>query len=201
LKRIGIFGGTFNPPHIAHSIVAESVREQLMLDKILFIPSGNPPLKESIPAIHRLNMTRLAFGSDRNFKVSDIEFQNVKEKSFTVNTLNKLHEISKNDPVKFYLIIGVDNLIELPLWKEPEKLFEMSEVVVINRPGFELYESKTKFADKVKFVTVPYLEISSSMIRSHVLKGRSVKYFICEEVESYIERNNLYKSSAAKNVL
>jgi len=193
LKKIGIFGGTFNPPHIAHSIVAESVREQLNLDKILFIPSGNPPLKESIPAEHRLAMAKLAFGNDKNFEISDIEMKNLKERSFTVNTLNLLHEIHKDDPVRFYLIIGVDNLIELPLWKEPEKLFEMSEVVIINRPGFELGESKTKFADRVKFLTVPYLEISSSMIRSNVLKGKSVKYFVCEEVESYIERNHLYK--------
>ena len=193
MKKIGIFGGTFNPPHIAHLIVAESVREQLNLDKILFIPSGNPPLKESIPAEHRLAMAKLAFGNDKNFEISDIEMKNLKERSFTVNTLNLLHEIHKDDPVRFYLIIGVDNLIELPLWKEPEKLFEMSEVVIINRPGFELGESKTKFADRVKFLTVPYLEISSSMIRSNVLKGKSVKYFVCEEVESYIERNHLYK--------
>ncbi len=82
MKKIGIFGGTFNPPHIAHSIVAESVREQLLLDKILFIPSGNPPLKESISAEHRLNMARLAFGNNRNFEVSDIELQKGARKIF-----------------------------------------------------------------------------------------------------------------------
>ncbi|MEO8209851.1 MAG: nicotinate-nucleotide adenylyltransferase [bacterium] len=192
-KTIGIFGGTFNPPHIAHSIVAESVREQLKLDKILFIPSGNPPLKESISAKHRLAMAKLAFGNDKHFEVNDIEMQNVNERSYTVNTLGKLNEIHKDDPVRFYLIIGVDNLIEFPKWKDPEKLFEMSEVVVINRPGFEVKRSETKFADKVNFVTVPYLEISSSMIRSLVLGGRSIRYLVSEEVEDYIERNNLYK--------
>lgn len=192
MEKTGIFGGTFNPPHIAHSIVAESVREQMKLDRMLFIPSGNPPLKESIPAKHRLAMAKLAFEGDENFEVSDIEMQNVNERSFTVNTLNKLIELHKNDPCKFYLIIGIDNLIELPKWKDPEKLFEMSEVVVINRPGY-INDKDTKYADKVSFVTVPYLEISSSMIRNNVLKGFSIKYFVNSKVADYIEINDLYK--------
>ncbi len=147
MKKIGIFGGTFNPPHIAHSIVAESVREQLMLEKILFIPSGNPPLKESISAKHRLNTAQLAFGSNRNFEVSDIEMQNVQEKSFTVNTLNKLHEIYKDDPVKFYLIIGVDKLIELPIWKEPNKFFEFiqSRLAIVTGPSKEMSDYIDKY--------------------------------------------------------
>ncbi|MEO6694809.1 MAG: nicotinate-nucleotide adenylyltransferase [Ignavibacteria bacterium] len=192
VKKTGILGGTFNPPHIAHSIVAECVREQLNLDKILFIPSGNPPLKESIPAEHRLNMARLAFGNYEKFEVSDIEMLNINVRSYTVDTLKKLHEIHRNDSVKFYLIIGVDNLIELSKWKEPEKLFKISEVIVINRPGFEVNEN-TRFASQVKFITVPYLEISSSMIRENVSKGMSIKFFVCEEVKNYIEINNLYK--------
>jgi len=192
LKKIGIFGGTFNPPHVAHSIVAESVREQLNLDKILFIPSGNPPLKESIPAEHRLNMTQLAFADDKNFEVSDIEMHDMNEKSFTVNTLSKLHEIHKNDPVKFYLIIGVDNLIELPKWKEPERLFELAEVIVINRPDFSIEDSRVGFSGKVTFVNVPFLEISSSGIRDYVLQERSIKYLVRNNVEEYIIKHNLY---------
>ncbi|MBK8550799.1 MAG: adenylyltransferase/cytidyltransferase family protein [Ignavibacteria bacterium] len=81
MKRFGIFGGTFNPPHIAHSIVAESVRQQLHLDKIIFIPSGNPPLKESISADHRLSMANLAFADNPEFEVSDIEMHNINERS------------------------------------------------------------------------------------------------------------------------
>jgi len=192
LKKIGIFGGTFNPPHIAHSIVAESVREQLNLDKIVFIPSGNPPLKESVPAKHRLNMARLAFADDKNFEVSDIEMHDVKKKSFTVNTLNKLHKIYIDDPVKFYFIIGVDNLIELPKWKEPEKLFELAEVIVINRPNFSIEDSKNEFSSKVKFVSAPFLEISSSMIRDYVSKERSIKYLVSKSVEDYIVKHKLY---------
>lgn len=192
MVKYGIFGGTFNPPHIAHSIVADSVRQQLKLDKIIFIPSGNPPLKESISAKHRLAMSELAFGNDRNFEISKIEIQNNNEKSYTVNTLEILNEMNKKEEVMFYLILGADKLIELPKWKDPQRIIELCNVIVINRPDYSVKDSKTEFSDKVKFVTVPFLEISSSMIREFISKGKSVKYLVCKEVEDYIYKNNLY---------
>lgn len=193
MKRYGIFGGTFNPPHIAHSIAADSVREQLKLDKIIFIPSGIPPLKESISAEHRLAMTKLAFGNDKNFEVSEMEINNTAEKSYTVDTLQMLNDIYKNEDVKLFLIIGADQLIDFPKWKEPERLFELSEVVVINRPGFSPEDSKPEFAGRVTFVSIPFMEISSSVIRKNVTEKRSIKYLVNPEVENYIVKNNLYK--------
>lgn len=192
MKRIGIFGGTFNPPHIAHSIVAESVRAQLILDKIIFIPSGNPPLKESIPAEDRLAMANLAFGDDINFEISDIEIRDITEKSYTVDTLKKLRIKYEGERIKLFLIIGADNLLDLPRWKDPEQLFQLAEIVVINRPGFDPKNSKQEFYEKAKFIDVPYLEISSSMIREYVKIGRPVKYLVTKEVEEYIEDNKLY---------
>lgn len=192
-KNIGIFGGTFNPPHIAHSIAADSVREQLKLDKIIFIPSGIPPLKESIPVEHRLAMTKLAFGNDKNFEVSEIEIRNTGEKSYTVNTLQTLNDLYKNENVKLFLIIGVDKLLELPKWKNPERLFELSQVIVINRPGFSAEDAKPEFAGRVTFVSIPFMEISSSIIRKNVLGEISIKYLVVPEVEEYIKKNNLYK--------
>ncbi len=192
MKRIGIFGGTFNPPHIAHSIVAESVRAQLILDKIIFIPSGNPPLKESIPAEDRLAMANLAFGDDINFEISDIEIRDITEKSYTVNTLRKLRIKYEGERIKLFLIIGADNLLDLPRWKDPEQLFQLAEIVVINRPGSDPKNSKQEFYEKAKFIDVPYLEISSSMIREYVKIGRPVKYLVTKEVEEYIEDNKLY---------
>jgi nicotinate-nucleotide adenylyltransferase len=191
-KIIGIFGGTFNPPHIAHSIVADSVREQLKLDRILFIPAGNHPLKESIDAGKRFEMARLAFSHDENFEVSDIEIISKENKTYTVDTLNVLKNIYGNNS-KLCLIIGADNLIQLPEWKEPEKLFEMAEVIVINRPNFNITDPEIKFIEKVKFVNVPFLEISSSMIRQNVREGRSIKYLVEENVREYIYKNKLYK--------
>jgi len=192
MKKYGIFGGTFNPPHIAHSIVAENVRQQLNLDKIIFIPSGNPPLKNSIPAEHRLAMAKLAFGNNKNFEVSEIEIDRPDEKSFTVNTLQMLQKKYINDQVELFLIVGIDNLIDFPKWKEPEKLFELSEVVVINRPNFSDTDSKIEFSSKVKFVTVPFLEISSSSIRQLVSDNRSIHYLVNPDVEKYIADHKLY---------
>ncbi|HQY51045.1 MAG TPA: nicotinate-nucleotide adenylyltransferase [Ignavibacteria bacterium] len=192
MKKYGIFGGTFNPPHIAHSIVAENVRQQLNLDKIIFIPSGNPPLKNSIPAEHRLAMAKLAFGNNKNFEVSEIEIDRPDKKSFTVNTLQMLQKKYINDQVELFLIVGIDNLIDFPKWKEPEKLFELSEVVVINRPNFSDTDSKIEFSSKVKFLTVPFLEISSSSIRQLVSDNRSIHYLVNPDVEKYIADHKLY---------
>ncbi len=192
MKKYGIFGGTFNPPHIAHSIVADSVREQLQLDRIIFIPAGNPPLKDSLPGEHRFEMAKLAFGKDKNFEVSGIEFENLNVKSYTADTLSKLRDKFINDSVKLFLIIGMDQLKDLPKWKDPEKLFELSEVVVINRPGFKIKDSKPEFSERVVYADVPFLEISSSEIREKISCGISVKYFLDREVHEYILKNGLY---------
>ena len=197
MKRFGIFGGTFNPPHIAHSIIAEDIREQFALDKVIFIPSGIPPLKDeqlASSAIHRLNMARLAFGENNKFEVSDIEINDTTDKSYTVETLLKLKESLNKDEAKLYLIIGIDNLIDFPKWKNPEKLFLLSEVIVVNRPFYNVQEVKPEYSSKVTFAMVPSLEISSVMIRSLVKNRKSIRYFVHPEVEKYIFENKLYLS-------
>ncbi len=192
MKKLGVFGGAFNPPHIAHSIAANFVKQELSLDKILFVPTGRPALKESIEPEHRLAMSKLAFGNDKNFEVSDIEMHDREMKSYTINTLNNLISLYKVEEIKIFLIIGMDNLIDFPKWKEPEKLFELSEVIVMNRPDYSIEKTRLKFAEKAKFVNVPFLEISSSMIRTLIKNGKSIKYLVCNEVDLYIKENNLY---------
>jgi len=197
LKRYGIFGGTFNPPHIGHSILAENMREQLSLDKVIFIPSGVPPLKESkdvLSAEHRLKMTKIAYERDPNFEVCDIEIADTLsgKKSYTVDTIKKLYDLYKNDFVKLYLIIGIDNLIDFPKWKDPHKLFALSEVIVMNRPGFLVQDVSAEFSGKVKYASVPLLEISSTKIREYASAGRSIKYLVFPEIEQYIAENELY---------
>jgi len=197
MKRYGIFGGTFNPPHIAHLIHAECVRDEMSLDKVIFIPSANPPLKSSTEVIdssHRFNMARLAFGDDIHFEVSDIEIKNSGETSYTTNTLLQLKELYKNDNIKLYLIIGMDNLIQLPLWKSPNKLFAMSEVLVINRPGYYVQDAPDEFVRRVVYVPVPSLDISSTSIRSRIAQNKSIKYLVPEKVINYITQNKLYKN-------
>jgi nicotinate-nucleotide adenylyltransferase len=194
LKKYGIFGGTFNPPHIAHSILAENIREQLGLDKMIFIPSGNPPLKNSIPAQRRMEMAQLAFSGNPYFEVSDVEIKDMGVKSFTVNTLMMLSETYKNDDVKFFLMIGADNFIALDKWKDPDRLFNYAEVVVINRSGFRAEKHVSEYSDRVKFIDTPLLEISSSMIRERVMNKLSVKYLLDEKVREYILKNGLYNN-------
>lgn len=198
MKRYGILGGSFNPPHIGHSILAENVREQLYLDRVVFVPSGRHALKDGdtlISAEHRLNMANIAFGSNDNFEVSDIEIQKSKTgiTNYTVDTLMSLYDRYKNDFIKLYLIIGIDNLIEFPKWKNPDKLFALSEVIVMNRPGFLVQDVDVEYSRKARYLSVPMLDISSTDIRNRIKSGKSVKYLIDEKVEKYIFENGLYK--------
>ena len=192
--KTGILGGVFNPVHTAHLIAAEAVRQQLNLDRILFIPASNPPHKNTeglTDAEKRFEMIKLAISGNKYFEASDIEIKmppNVK--SYTVDTLAALKEKYKND--EFYLIIGMDQFTELHTWKEPQKLFELSKVVVINRPGFT-DDIQNEFTKLANFVKIPYMEISSSIIRQRAKENKSIKYLVPEKVEEFIIENNLYK--------
>lgn len=191
-KKIGVFGGSFNPPHIAHKIAAEYCRDELGLDLIIVVPTGNHPLKDSADAHHRLAMTRLAFGNDENFRVSDIEAVNAVEKNYTVDTLQKLRIETGREAV-LYLLIGADNLIQLPKWKDPGKLFELAKVAVMLRPGSSVSDAEEKYLSKSVTVKIPQLEISSSEIRKRIAEGRTVKYMADDAVLNYIREHNLYK--------
>ena len=197
MKRFGIFGGAFNPIHMAHLIIAEHVREQLYLDKIIFIPYANPPHKshdELIAALHRLDMLKLAISGNPYFEISDIEIENARfSKSYTVDTLINLRNIYGSDQIKFYLIIGLDNLIELHTWKEPGKLFILSEVVVINRPGFVIKSIKNEYGRQATYIPAPNIDISATVIRQKIKEKKSIKYLVPELVEKYIITNNLYR--------
>lgn len=199
MKRYGVYGGAFNPVHIAHLIIAEDVREQMHLDKILFIPYANPPHKNSadlLDPIHRLRMLEMAIGENINFELSDLEIKNGgNSKTYTVDTLMKLKEKYKNDNVSLYLIIGLDNLIDLHTWKDPGKLFILSEVLVLNRPGFVIQNvpnTPDDYGRRVTYVPVPSIDISASGIRHKIREKKSFKYLVPENVENYIIDNRLY---------
>ncbi len=197
MERIGVFGGTFNPIHIAHLIAAEEVKQQMHLNKVIFIPSADPPHKDGptlTDAAKRLKMLNLAIQGNPSFESSDIEIRiSENSKSYTVNTLLALRELHKDEPVKFYLIIGMDQLIELHTWKDPGKLFMLSEVVVINRPGYYAHQVTNDFSGRVHYVPIPSMEISSTDIRHRIIEKRPIRYMVGAEVEDYIIKNNLYK--------
>ncbi len=196
MKRLGIFGGAFNPIHTAHLIVAEDVRQQMYLDKVLFIPYASPPHKEQgalAEAEIRLHMINLAISDNPYFEASDMEIRKGKNSvTYTVETLSELRAVYRNEQIKFYLIIGLDNLIDLHTWKDPGKLFLLSEVVVLNRPGYVIRDVQNEYGRQVTFVPAPNIDISATDIRNKIREKKSIKYLVPNAVEKFIQNNKLY---------
>jgi nicotinate-nucleotide adenylyltransferase len=218
--RVGIFGGTFNPIHYGHLRTAEEVRLRLGYDKILFIPSGTPPLKTKgiASASHRFEMARIAILDNPFFEISDIETRR-RGKSYTVSTIEELQEAYPGR--QFYLILGIDAFLDLPNWRDPDRLIALSNFVIISRPGFSFgdlslspYLKKTvrrslreidgakkdsyplilkSGKDCILLRTTP-LGISATDIRGYIKQGKSVKYLLPAEVQSFIIRNKLFKN-------
>jgi nicotinate-nucleotide adenylyltransferase len=196
VKRIGVFGGAFNPVHTAHLIIAEDVRQQMHLDKVLFIPYAKPPHKEHeslADAETRLHMINMAISDNPFFEASDMEIKRGKNSvTYTVDTLMELRGQYKNEQAKLYLIIGIDNLIDLHTWKDPGKLFLLSEVLVLNRPGFLIQNVQNDYCRQVTFVPAPNLDISATDIRHKIKENKSIKYLVPKAVEEFIKNNKLY---------
>ena len=191
-EKFGIFGGTFNPPHMAHLLAAEGVRDHLRLNKILFVPAAIPPhkLKEDvIPVQHRLEMVRLAIQGNPSFELSDIEVRR-KGPSYTIDTVRELKR--KEPDCEFHLIMGIDLLIDFETWRDPDKILKECKLVAMNRPGFDLGFVDKDLLARVELVNVPSIDISSTNIRRRVKSGRSIRYLVPVAVENYIRENSIY---------
>ena len=190
--KAGIFGGTFNPPHMAHLVAAESVRDHLKLDKVLFVPAALPPhkIKEKIiSAEHRLQMVKLAISDNPLFELCDMELHRTGP-SYTIDTILELKRKFPED--NFYLIMGIDLLIDFDKWKKPDKILEKCRVVAMNRPGFDLAMVDKELLLRVELVNIPSVDVSSTSIRRRVKSGRSIKYLVSPAVEYYIYSNSIY---------
>ncbi len=199
VNKIGLLGGTFDPPHLAHLVLAQSALDDLKLDEIWFIPAFLPPHKQGekvSPFQHRLSMLRLAVRGNRRFKVLTIE----KEKgglSYTVETLPLLRR--KHPNTHFFLLLGSDNLAELSNWKEPEKVFSMAQPVFARRPQTDsstalgTREKVPAWLEQAVWLSNPLLEISASDLRRRIRAGRSIRYLVPEGVERYIRKKGLYR--------
>ena len=191
-KKIGILGGTFDPIHIGHLVLAEQVREKFQLERVIFIPSASPPHKteqELSPANHRFEMTKLALEGNSFFSVSDIELKR-EGLSYTVETLRKLKELYKNSEI--YFLTGSDVLDEITTWKDPGEIYKLAKIVIGIRPGFDEFDPKNHFAKKSIIATITGVDISSTQIREKVRKGESIKYLVPSKVEEYIRKKSLY---------
>ncbi|MCF7909888.1 MAG: nicotinate-nucleotide adenylyltransferase [Candidatus Omnitrophica bacterium] len=184
--KIGILGGTFNPPHIGHLILAQEMLDELKLDKIFFIPTNNPPHKRGnqLEPRKRFLMTELAAAGNPKFKVLDLELKR-KGKSYTCDTIAELKNKYPQD--KLYLIIGSDLAKGFKKWKNPEKIKRMATVIVAKRRGSPFRSSKS-----FKQVDIIQVELSSSQIRARIKKGKIIQYLVPKKVENYIKKNNLY---------
>ena len=195
--RIGVFGGTFDPIHMGHLIAAEDARAALELDKVLFIPAGQPWFKsyrQITEAHHRLEMVKLAVESNPPFDVTDIEIRRGGP-SYTVDTLAELHEWHAD--AEFIVILGVDALREIDRWHQPRTLFELASVVGMARPGASLDPSALNAAipgasSRMRLLDSALIEISGTDIRGRVAAGQSIRYRVPAAVERYISENGLY---------
>jgi nicotinate-nucleotide adenylyltransferase len=200
-NKLGILGGTFNPIHNGHLIAAESVRESLKLDKVIFMTSGRPPHKNDeqvADAEDRYEMVRRAIASNPYFEASRIELDR-KGYTYTVDTLRALKE-KYGDSTKIYFIIGADIVDELTTWKEYENVFKLCEFAAVMRPGYntskleaDIKRLKEQYDVGIHTVTIPLIDISSTDIRERCAVGRSIKYLVTDETERYILQHDLYK--------
>jgi nicotinate-nucleotide adenylyltransferase len=186
--RIGILGGTFDPPHIGHLLAATDAFEALTLDRLVFIPAAAQPLKSAIVAspADRLAMVQALVGDDPRFAVDPIEIERG-GLSFTVETLRALHDRWKSDgALALVLLLGADAAATLPQWREPEEVMRLAEVVVLTRG--ERYTAAVGRAIDTRCV-----DVSSTEIRARVRAGQSIRGFVPEPVAAYIEGRRLYR--------
>jgi nicotinate-nucleotide adenylyltransferase len=196
--NIGVLGGTFDPIHIGHLIVAEEARIKLGLREVLFVPAGQPWLKRDrdiTQAVHRVEMVRRAITGNPHFKPCTLEVERLGP-SYTVDTLAMLRKQLGNE-ASFFFVLGRDTLAELPLWKEPEKLVQLCRLVVAPRLGSKdlkhLETAIPGLLDKVIQLDMPVIGISSSGIRQRLAQELSIRYLVPKGVEEYIVEHELYR--------
>lgn len=195
--RLGLFGGTFDPIHVGHLILAEQCREACGLDQVWFVVANEPPHKRGLKRTgvhHRLEMARLAIAGNPGFAASDIEADR-SGPSYSVDTLAQVQEERPGD--ELFFLIGGDSLVDLPTWREPDRIARMASIVVVNRPGTQAEVPDLGPGVKPFLpVTIPPIGVSSSDLRRRLAEGRSVRYMVPSAVAAYIEAHKLYREPA-----
>ena len=195
---IGVFGGTFDPPHIGHLVLADEARSALNLKKVLWVVTGEPPHKPDrriIPAEHRLRMVELAIQNDPAFELSRLEVDRPGP-HFAVDTLAQLAADRPNDERAY--VMGKDSLRDLPSWNSPERFIELADaLIVLNRPDVEVDLAQLDallpgLANKVRLIAVPLVDVASRDIRQRVASGRPYRYLVARLVADYILKHDLY---------
>jgi nicotinate-nucleotide adenylyltransferase len=200
--RVGVFGGTFDPVHLGHLILAEQAREQARLDQVWFVPAPRPPHKEDQAITRfdlRVEMLGLALAGQPAFRIDELE-KDRKGPSYTVDTLAELKR--RHPEHDFFLLLGGDSLVDLPTWHEPRRILDQAGLIVMARPGAPL-PSEQELRQRLHLtgddplslmvVKTPVIEVSSRDLRRRVAQGRSIRYFVPRAVEVYIQEKHLYR--------
>jgi nicotinate-nucleotide adenylyltransferase len=197
VARIGLLGGTFNPPHIGHLVCADQAIAQLELDRVLLVPVHEPPHKgvDADPGVeHRVALCARAVAGDERLAVSRVD-ADVPGPSFTVDTLRRLHDRCPGDQLTF--IVGGDMALSLPTWREPGAILELAEFGVAEREGVRRADIAERLSglptERVRFFDMPRLDVSSSLIRRLVAAGRPIRYLVPDAVADYIHEAGLYR--------
>lgn len=198
MEKIGILGGTFNPIHYGHLMISEYLRDELNLDKVIYVPTGYSPHKiNSISADIRYKMVEIAIKNNENFQISDVEAKSG-EISYSVNTVKKLKE---NQPGEYFFLIGSDTIFQLKTWRKLEELSKEVHFVAALRPEYleidkideEIKYLKKNFNTQITIINGPLYQVSSTELRDRMKTKKSVRYLIPDEVIRFIRENNLYR--------
>ena len=198
-RRVGIMGGTFDPIHLGHLVIAEAAREELALSEVIFIPAAQPPHKPGrkvAASAHRLRLVQLAVEGNPFFRALDVEMRR-EGPSYSYDTLRDLVE-THGESVDFYFIVGGDEISAIFTWHRVAELFSLCHFVAARRKGssLSLDEVRTHLGEEalscIRLVQAPELEISSTDIRRRLQEGRSIRYLVPEKVEAYIYKEGLY---------
>jgi nicotinate-nucleotide adenylyltransferase len=204
VKRLGVLGGSFDPVHMAHLLMAETVREALSLDRVLFVPVGVQPLKQGrpvTPAEHRVKMLELALKDNPYFGISRVDVDR-EGPSYTVDTVRQLREEwsgEGGEALQMWFIVGADSLASFPRWRDPAGILSRTRLAVVRRPGTSvdmavLEQRLPGIAASVDWVDALLVDISATDIRQRVAAGHSIRYRVPDAVREYIEAHDLYRS-------
>ena len=191
--RIGLFGGTFDPPHVGHLLAGNDAHEALALDRLLFVPAGTQPFKSGrvvATGQQRLEMLRLMIGEDRRFAVEPVEIERG-GLSYTVDTVQALAERERG--ATLFLLIGEDLAAQFATWREPERIARLSEVVVLHRSGVPAAPGNEQGEPPLRRIETRRVDVSSTEIRSRVAAGRPIRGFVTDAVARYIDATALYR--------
>jgi nicotinate-nucleotide adenylyltransferase len=197
--KLGVLGGTFDPPHIGHLILAEEARQVLGLEQVLFVPAGAPWRKagqELSAGEDRLAMVRLALGDNPHFAVSTLEIER-EGPSYTAETLAALHQELPADSEIFF-ILGQDSLADLPNWRQPQRIISLARLAVAARSDWEsaqpdaLEKEVPGISQRLLWLDMPRIDISATAVRERVRQGLSIRYWVPPAVEEYIRQHGLY---------